>query len=150
MKPRRGTLGDGQWLMAIFGAWVMVLVAVPAFFEFGPKLERRFNPVISKMEILSIEPAEGGAHVTVRAEKYRTCKFLGIFWHRLDAGNVLHDVYIVTRRAGDQRSSTRPLGEQVMGPWFIDMQHDQVRAHSVVTLNYECHPLWTTSMEFYP
>lgn len=148
---RKLTLSEGRWFSLILGAWFTVIIIVPAFFHFGPKIERRVNPVVSALEITSIEPQGEGALVSGRWIKHRDCQFVDMIWSRIGRDGWQRQVYVDRRPSGRPTGRTLPQGRQEMPePWFVRMPADKIREQSVVTMYYRCHPLWQTTADFYP
>jgi hypothetical protein len=145
MTANRMQLSDRHWGLGLIAIWVMVLVAA-----YGPATERNLFPVVSKFEILQIEPDGAGSRVYVRFEKYRSCEYLGITWSRVMPDGTLRRAFLNLKPADDMTGSTRPVGAQVAGPWYVGMTPEQVKDQSRVTLAYRCHPLWITEKEAWP
>ena len=100
------------WGRSIVAGWVLLL-SVAAFFNYGPDIETRLNPVISKAEILSIAPSGHGSLVTVRFRKLRACEYLGISWLEVRDDGILRRAALRLRAADDENGRTRPTGTQV-------------------------------------
>lgn len=136
-----------------------MLCAVIAFFAMvftvyaiGPTLETRFFPVVGKLEILSIEPAEnGGTEVRAAFRKIRECEYIGLAWYvgrRPD--NIERVTVQLMRDPRDTSSPNRPVGYQRAGPWIIGLPPFEARNNSFARLTHRCHPFWVTTTDFFP
>lgn len=126
---------------------------VVALYTAGPDIETHLAPVVGKLEILTVNAlSEGRAEIYVRFDKLRRCKYLGTAWYRGNRNTPGFErvSFEFLRRPGDRPNSTRPVGEQVAGPWIIYMPAEEIRGNSFVELFHECHALWQTRTEFYP
>jgi hypothetical protein len=138
---------------------VKMLCAIVVFFGLvftvyavGPAIETKFFPVVSKLEILSIQPTvTNQTEVRAAFRKIRDCEYIGISWF---AGNREKDYERVTvqlmRDPSDTSSPNRPLGYQRAGPWIIGIPPFEVRNKSFARLMHKCHPFWTTTTDFFP
>lgn len=118
----------------------------------GPYVEKwLFGPVVSKLRIVSIDPAPGG-HTFLSAEftKLRDCDYLGIAWFRRYEAGFERVAVELMRSPGDTSSPNRPLGKQRAGPWKIHLTPSELKANSFSQLSHSCHGLWLTTTEFYP
>jgi hypothetical protein len=145
MIAHRFQISDFHWAGWIAGIWLIVFVIA-----WGPSVERTLLPVVSKLEIIQIEPDGVGSRVYVQFEKYRRCEYLGITWNRIMPDGRMQRAFLNLKPVDDMSGSTRPVGDQVAGPWYVGMSPDQVRNHSKATLTYRCHPLWITEKEAWP
>lgn len=145
MIARAITVHDHTWWWWVVVGWIAMLFA-----SYGPFIERTLFPVVSKFEIVSIEKEGLGSRVYVQFEKYRSCEYLGITWSRIMPDGVLRRAYLNLKPVDDMTGATRPVGDQIAGPWYIGMTPDQVKSHSTVTLAYRCHPLWLSEVEVWP
>jgi hypothetical protein len=138
---------------------VKMLCAIVAFFgmvftvyAIGPSIETRLFPVVSKLEIVSIQSA-GANQTEVRAafRKIRDCEYVGISWF---VGNRAKDYERVTvqlmRDPNDTSSPNRPLGYQRAGPWVIGVPPQELQNNSFARLVHRCHPFWPSMTEFFP
>ena len=96
----RFTLSDGWWLAWIGAVWLIAVVIVPAFFQYGPRLERRLNSVTSQMEMVSVLPSGNGSLVMAKWTKYRNCEFRDMVWMRVGDDGILKEVTVITRPPG--------------------------------------------------
>ena len=144
-----------DFLLRIFTA---VCVAI-AFFAtlytvwmIGPSIETRFRPVVSKLQILYLEPTDDGrTKMRVAFRKLRDCEYVGIAWYMGDRPREFERVSVVLQRdPTDTGSPNRPMGYQKAGPWIIGMPPDALKSSSFARLSHRCHPFWTTITEFYP
>jgi hypothetical protein len=142
---RAMALSDRAWWQWIALGWAMVL-----FFAWGPSIERVVFPVISKFQIVEIEPDGVGSRIWVRFEKYRGCQFLGLTWQRVLPDGSLKQAVIRFRTAGDTSGSTRPEGRFDEGPWYVKLAPDDLMKHSSATISYRCLPFWTTQIQVWP
>ena len=147
----RFTLSDGWWLAWIGAVWLIAVVIVPAFFQYGPRLERRLNSVTSQMEMVSVLPSGNGSLVMAKWTKYRNCEFRDMVWMRVGDDGILKEVTVITRPPGERIGRTLPVGPQENAkPWYVDIPPDEIRSHSLVKLVYRCHPLWISVVDWYP
>ena len=118
----------------------------------GPPLETKWRPVVSKLEILSVEPAPmGKTKIRAAFRKLRDCEYLGIAWFVGTRATDFERVSVeLMRDPNDTSSPSRPLGYQKVGPWVIGMPPDELRSHSFAQLQHRCHPFWNSITEFYP
>jgi hypothetical protein len=118
----------------------------------GPSIETRFRPVVSKLQILSMEPtADGRTKIKAGFTKLRDCEFVGIAWFVGDRPRDFERVSVVLQRdPADNGSPDRPLGYQRAGPWIIGMPPADLKSNSFARLSHRCHAFWTTITEFYP
>lgn len=126
---------------------------VVALFTAGPAIETRWLPVVGKLDILRVDAMpDGQSEIYVRFDKLRNCKYLGMAWYRGDRTKPSFErvEFDTLLPKGERPNPTRPIGEQVAGPWRIAMPPDELRGNSFVELRHECHQLWETRTEFYP
>lgn len=117
----------------------------------GPTLETRYFPVVGKLQILKTEWR--GPEVTriwAAFTKIRNCKYIGIAWYKREGLTFTRIPVIVLREIGDESSPNRPVGSQKAGPWDVFISTHQLRTESFAELSHRCHPLWTTTTEFFP
>lgn len=138
-------ISDGHWWGWIAGLWLLILIAA-----WGPSVERTAFPVVSKFEIVQIEPDGIGSRVYARFVKWRSCEYLGINWNRIRPDGTRQRVFLNLKPKDDMSGSTRPVGKHVAGLWYVGMSPDQVRRHSEASITYRCHPFWITQMDVYP
>ncbi|WP_438752078.1 hypothetical protein [Pararhizobium sp. O133] len=130
----------------IFFALAFTLFAV------GPVLETRYWPVVSKLQILSIDAtADGQTRIDAAFRKLRDCEYLGLSWFVGDRPNEFERVAVqLMRQAGDTSSPDRPVGYQRAGPWIVGLSPDDLKGRSFARLTHRCHPFWPTTTEFFP
>jgi len=118
----------------------------------GPPIETRFFPVVSKLQILSMERTpEGYAKLRAGFTKLRNCEYVGISWYVGNREASFERVAIsLMRDQKDTGSPNRPLGYQRAGPWIVAISPEEVKAESFVRLSHVCHPFWVTYTDFYP
>lgn len=118
----------------------------------GPSLETRFWPVVSKLQVLSVEATpDGFTKVKAGFNKLRDCEYIRIAWYAGDRSRSFEQVPVTLQRApGDNGSPNRPLGYQRAGPWIIGITPAELKQGSFAQLSHRCHPFWTTITEFYP
>ena len=145
MIAQRLQISDRHWWMWIVGFWALILFAA-----WGPTIERRAIPVVSKFEIVQIEPDGIGSRVYAKFEKWRSCEYLGINWVRIRPDGAKQRVFLNLKPTGDMSGATRPRGKHIAGPWYVGMSPDQIRHHSEATITYRCHPLWITEIKVWP
>ena len=131
---------------------IIAAVLIVTFFVSLPKMESRYWPVTSPLEITRVEPATGGRSIVYATfEKKRQCDYVGIAWGERQADGSVDRVAIeLLRQPGDVGSPNRPVGKQSSGPWVIGIAPDFIRQLSVVELYHRCHPFWTSVTPFYP
>jgi hypothetical protein len=145
MIARAITVHDHTWWKWLAAGWALMLFA-----SYGPAAERYLFPVVSHFEIVQIDPDGVGSRVYVRFEKYRRCEYLGMTWSQIMPDGTMQRAFLNLKPADDMTSPTRPVGEQIAGPWYVGMSPDQIKNHSRVTLSYRCHPLWLTEADAWP
>jgi hypothetical protein len=121
-------------------------------FTVGPSLETRWFPVVSKLEVLSIEPyGEGQSLIRAAFQKKRDCEYIGAAWFVGDRATEFERVSLVLMRSeGDTSSPNRPLGYQRAGPWIVGVPPYELRNRSFATLTHRCHPFWNSVTNFFP
>ena len=131
---------------------ITVLTILYSFFMVGPAIETKWFPVLSKMQVLEVQPLTDQTSA-VRAEftKLRNCEYLGIAWYHGSQQKDFDRISMVPIRDPDDTSSpNRPVGTQRAGPWRLTMPAGEVRQNSFVQAFHRCHPFWTTVTDFYP
>lgn len=136
---------DQAWKRWVIYGWVLTLIIA-----YGPTVERFVFPVVSKFEVVSIEPSGVGSRVYVRFEKKRSCEFLGMTWEVVQPDGTKQRVLLNLKPSNDNSGSTRPTGKAVAGPWYVGMTPEQLIGHSTATIAYRCHPLWITEARVWP
>lgn len=127
----------------------LALIAILALgWTVGTTREGEWFPVTSPAELVSVEPFNGGSLVYFRFNKQRECEFIGLSWFR--DTEPFDRVRINFNVDDDDSATTRPRGDQVAGPWFIDLPPDELQENSFAIVRHRCHPLWQTSTIFYP
>ena len=119
----------------------------------GPALETKFNPVVSKLEILRTEPGEieGTTNVYAAFRKLRECEYIGITWYKGSRDGEFERVPVILLRDPDDTSSpNRPVGYQKAGPGVIGMSEADLRTNSFAELKHSCWPFWVSTTWFYP
>jgi hypothetical protein len=136
----------------VFCGAVIVICSALTVFTLGPTIETRFFPVVSTLEIRTIQETEDGfTEVHAAFRKLRDCEYIGTAWFVWVApGDFRRVSLILLRETGDVSSPNRPVGYQEAGPWIIGASPEDVRAHSFALLSHRCHAFWTTTTEFYP
>jgi len=121
-------------------------------FAVGPALETRYWPVVSKVEIISIEAGVGDTTIVRAAfRKLRDCEYVGTAWYEGTRPDNFERVSMtVLREPGDTSSPSRPVGQQKAGPWVIGMPLDSLLNKSFAQLTHRCHPFWMTTTNFFP
>lgn len=140
-------------IIRVFCGFITMVSLVFTLYRVGPWLETRYFPVVSKLDILSAEPRNGGMQTELRAafRKNRDCEYIGLAWFVGDRATQFDRVSIILMRdQNDTSSPSRPLGYQKAGPWLLSIPPDDVRKRSFAQLFHRCHPFWTTVTEFYP
>jgi hypothetical protein len=145
MIVRRVYVADRHWIVWIASMWLLILIAA-----YGPSVERNLLPVVSKFDIIQIEPDGTGSRVYARFEKYRSCEFLGINWDRIDSDGARQRAVLNLKPTNDVSGSTRPPGKHIAGSWYVGMSPDQLIGHSEATIAYRCHPFWITEVKVWP
>ena len=115
-----------DFLLRVFTAGCMALTffaTLYAIWIVGPPLETRFWPVVSKLQIISMEPApDGFTKIRAGFNKLRDCEYVGIAWFVGDRSISFERVVVALNRdPKDTGSPNRPLGYQRAGPW--DRRH---------------------------
>ncbi len=140
-------------IVRIVCAFITFVALVFTLYRIGPYLETQYLPVVSKLEILSAVPRNGGMQTELRAafRKTRDCEYIGLAWFVGDRQTQFDRVSIILMRdQGDTSSPSRPLGYQKAGPWLLSIPPDDVKKRSFAQLFHRCHPFWMTVTEFYP
>jgi len=138
-------MSEAAWWKWIFAAWIALFAAA-----YGPTIERKALPVVTRFEIIQIEPDGAGSKIYVRFQKKRSCEYLGLNWNRIDQDGTEHRVLLNLKPREDASGSTRPVGKFVAGPWFVGMTPEQLRGHSRAVIAYRCHPFWITEIQVWP
>jgi len=99
-------------------------------------VEHRFAQVVSNASITRIEKDGDGVLIWGTFYKERDCKFIEA---TANVGAVSLDLEFKDEHK--HRSSTRPTGPQVFGPWRLSPSIYPIR----VTVRHSCHSLWVTS-----
>lgn len=133
-------------------ATVTVVMTFYSFLLIGPIIESRIFPVIDKLHILEAQKqADGALRIKVWANKLRMCEYVGISWYRGSASTSFTRVPIILKRTIDiPQDPTRPLGPQVMGPWYISLSIEELYNNSFAEITYRCHILWPTVNRVFP
>lgn len=131
---------------------IAALSGLYTFFTAGPAIETAFFPVLSKMEIIDVQPlTRRSSAVTTRFKKMRDCEYMGIAWYSGSQAGAFERVSMVPIRDPDDTSApSRPTGVQQAGPWRITIPAEHVRDRSFVQVFHRCSPLWVTMSKFYP
>ena len=122
----------GWWLLAgiLFGGASATGVLLTK------EIEHRFAPVVSNAVIVRTAIDGDGLLIWGTFDKERDCKFVEAV---ASVGAVSLDLEFMDEHK--HRSSTRPTGPQVFGPWRLSPSLYPVQ----ITVRHQCHPLWTTS-----
>lgn len=127
----------------------LALAGVVALFvaQVAGKIEGKFFPVVSDVEITRYEPAEDGytrIWGTFSLDR-DSCDFVSLAWSLKGA----------TRDVGadlvfEEGTRERDNGLQEFGPWRVQLTQDQIRNRSSATVIHSC-PLrwWETLTRFY-
>jgi len=124
-----------------------------ALYTAGPELETRWAPVVAKMEIVTaVAFPNGRSEIYVRFNKLRNCKYLGMAWYagERNVPGFRRVPFVLVPQTGEKPNPTRPVGDQIAGPWIVDMPITELKGNSFVELFHECHVLWQSRTEFYP
>lgn len=124
--------------------WSMVAIAIMLVFPMWPvfsNIEGSLFPVTTKLQYVKETPTDTGTLVYVSFSKKRECEFIGL--------NIYQDSVRLALKFLDQddSDSSRPVGDQIAGPWLIGTYDVK---DTVVTVRHKCHPLWTTRTIMYP
>lgn len=146
------TFSTVYWVVQVICATIIGLCTVGAFYSVGPALETTYWPVVSKMQIVHMEPAEEGwVKMRVSFTKLRDCEYVGLAWFKGTRPDDFERVAVMLQRdPSDTGSPTRPLGTQRAGPWRVAVTPEEFKYKSFAQLWHRCHPFWTTVTEFYP
>lgn len=139
-------------VVKLMSSVITLFMTLYAIFLLGPWLEMRYWPVLSKLEILRIEPQSPlHADMYVQFTKERDCQYIGMAWFKgLRSGGFERVLVIPMRDPKDTGSPNRPLGTQRAGPWRISMLAEEVKTNSFANIFHQCHPFWITHTKFYP
>lgn len=116
----------------VFFSVMLLCAGLPAIVSIGNWLEPRIFTVVS---LASFDAVDGGYEV--HFEKYRPCKFIGVFW--------LTETNSVRQRFDAEY--TRPTGPGGVDVWVVPCEVDITRHRAVA--HHRCHPLWITETPFY-
>lgn len=131
----------------------------PVYFPVYKKYEGVVFPVVVAVEneagqlqpIATEEVAgrcDGCGHdyvdIWVNFDKVRSCEFLGLSWY----SETNHRLRVDFGPEAEYAPVSRPVGEQVAGPWRIHGVSTIEGTRAVVS--HQCHPLWVTHTEFHP
>ena len=130
--------------------WVVYGWLILAIMAYGPTVERVIFPVVSSLEIISIEDDGIVSRIFVKFEKKRPCEYLGINWDEILPDGSLKRAPINLKPASDGSGSTRPQGNHVAGPWYVGIPPEKINTSSQAVIAYRCHPLWTTEAYVWP
>lgn len=136
----------------LFCSVVILFSLVFTVYAVGPAIETTYWPVVSKLEIISVEQAPGGkTKIRAAFRKLRDCDYLGISWFVGDRPSSFERVSVeLMREPSDTSIPNRPLGYQTAGPWIIGISPQELKANSFTQLQHRCHPFWTSVTDFYP
>lgn len=144
------------WIIKAVASAIIFACTLMSIFTLGPAVETRLFPVVSKLNLLSVEREGDNTLVKADFTKLRPCEYIGITWFRHtlapDGADLEQRIPVILRRDPDDTSSpNRPLGRTIAGPWeLVGVTPEQVKGESVALLYHRCHPFWTTTTEFYP
>jgi len=123
----------------ILAAGAAMLICWVAYYAIIPTLaalEARLFPVVVDFEIVSQESFGDHTDMYVRFKKNRDCEFLGVNWYRGD-----DRLPLTFMEDGGGSVLSRPIGNQVTGPWRLDAASiDGTYATAV----HRCHGEWLT------
>lgn len=141
-------------------AFMILGAAIPLLIGIGRAYEGKLFPVTRNTTIVSVQPFNGGSVIHLDFEKIRGCSPLVVNWFRKEQAVIAEDGVAdrferVTLAFLESDSSpeglvTRPEGFQRAGPWFIDMDPDEVIDQSYSTVEHRCHWFYRTTTIFYP
>lgn len=109
--------------------------------------------MVGKLEFVKLTALpDDRTEIYVRFNKLRNCKYLGMarYAGERNVPGFRRVPFVLVPQNGEKPNPTRPVGDQVAGPWIINMPAEEIRGNSFVELFHECHALWQTRTEFYP
>jgi hypothetical protein len=122
------------------------------------RIEGHFFPVVTDIEITSIEPMAGGwSRVWGTFEKPRDCGFRGldvilggetwVDWRSMEGAKI--------RKPGGEDGTGAAAPEsnpnlEHFGPWQVQVDGRQLETKTRMIARNRCHPFWLTVTEFYP
>jgi len=138
-----------------FCAMIGIFSAIWIVWSVGPSVERSWQPVVGKLQVLdAIEIEPGVTEIHARFRKIRDCNYLSVAWYVGNPNSEFRQVRVQTMTddasINDIPSPNRPLGWQSAGPWRIAMSLNDFENNSFAILTHQCHPFWVTTTNFYP
>lgn len=126
---------------------ILIMALIYATAEFGPMLESKYRPVIVDFKIVRKEAAFGHrTAIYVSFNKIRDCAYIGTAWYKGSRKGGFERVAF--RAVNLPNSPSRPTGEQLAGPWVVDIPPD-VLEHSFAEYYHQCNPFFITRTPFY-
>jgi hypothetical protein len=121
----------------LIGLWVFVLLYSNAI----GIVEGKIFPVVSDFTVVS------GLDNTVHGSfsKLRDCTFAGVDWFYTEADERIPAELTITENSVFRRS-----GNQIYGPWIVNITPDLVVSNSYILVNHDCHIFWNTVTRVYP
>ena len=119
------------------------MLLIPVLWPFAASLEGRYLPVVTALQPYGETETKDGTLFYVSFTKVRNCEFLGVNWYQGTDRLVLQ-----FEPDADLSPVTRPVGEQVVGPWLLRGVRELRGTRASV--RHRCHPLWTTTTELFP
>lgn len=126
-------------VMAIWAA----LVLIPIAFNFGSEYEGDVFPVVDDVHVVTSSSIGGAVAIYVAFHKRRQCEYLGLNWYKGP-----RRLIIDFQPGSDLAPQSRPVGDQLAGPWVVHGVSTLEGTHASVV--HRCHPLWLTYTNFYP
>lgn len=119
---------------------LLLVLGFPFYATTFPRFDGWLFPVTSKVELLDVQPTDGGVTVRLAYTKLRDCEYLG---STMDRDGMPVDFYPVT---GGQ-PTTLATGRHLSRPWFVGSA-DISGLH--LRFVHRCNPLYLTVTDVYP
>lgn len=122
----------------------IAMALTPGVFTLGPVVEKRYFPVVNRVEVSDVVPMDDRVAFHVRFLKRRQCEFISLAWY---SGDMRMPIDFGPYASAGGSNGTRPSGWQHAGPWAL-LGVESLRGTRAFVL-HRCHPLWITISEFY-
>lgn len=132
-------VGTALVAMYLFVVW-MSTVAL----DTAAKIEGKFSPVITDVEITKIVPEGSGVLFSGTAFKRRDCRFINLVWYLKKSTDIV-DARLDLR----ENAKVRDIGPFKFGPWFVAITPIELVNESFALATHNCHGFWQTETVFF-
>ena len=122
-------------------AWTIIAAAVVPFFL--AKIEPSLRPIITPLQVESVEPYEGGSRIVGGAERLRDCSFVDLHWYLGREGEQSAAVSVSFL----DKPQIREAGKTHWDGIVVNLSPSQIVNNSHAAVEYDCRPWGPTTMQ---